>query len=81
VETVRPRLDATPGAILSDEYPLRGDTVTAAATTPKRGKMPETAHHMNGYANGHAPPELQQDTAFLFTSESARDTQIKCVIK
>jgi len=25
---------------------------------------------MNGYANGHAPPELQQDTAFLFTSES-----------
>ncbi|KAG5325833.1 METK synthase, partial [Pseudoatta argentina] len=32
--------------------------------------MPETAHHMNGYANGHAPPELQQDTAFLFTSES-----------
>ncbi|EFN67494.1 S-adenosylmethionine synthetase [Camponotus floridanus] len=32
--------------------------------------MPETAHHMNGYANGHAPPELQQDTTFLFTSES-----------
>ncbi|CAK9804114.1 S-adenosylmethionine synthase [Anthophora plagiata] len=32
--------------------------------------MPETAHHMNGYANGHAPPELQQDTSFLFTSES-----------
>ncbi|KYM99965.1 S-adenosylmethionine synthase [Cyphomyrmex costatus] len=32
--------------------------------------MPETVHHMNGYANGHAPPELQQDTAFLFTSES-----------
>lgn len=25
---------------------------------------------MNGYANGHAPPELQQDTSFLFTSES-----------
>lgn len=25
---------------------------------------------MNGYANGHAPPELQQDTTFLFTSES-----------
>lgn len=32
--------------------------------------MPETAHHMNGYANGHTPPELQQDTSFLFTSES-----------
>ncbi|KAK9310525.1 hypothetical protein QLX08_000259 [Tetragonisca angustula] len=32
--------------------------------------MPETAHHMNGYANGHTPPELQQDTTFLFTSES-----------
>ncbi|KAG7211825.1 hypothetical protein KM043_011053 [Ampulex compressa] len=32
--------------------------------------MPETAHHMNGYANGHTPPELQQDTGFLFTSES-----------
>ncbi|EFN76148.1 S-adenosylmethionine synthetase [Harpegnathos saltator] len=32
--------------------------------------MPETAHHMNGYANGHTPPELQQGTTFLFTSES-----------
>lgn len=32
--------------------------------------MPETAHHMNGYANGHAPSELQQNTSFLFTSES-----------
>lgn len=45
-------------------------TTTTTATTPKRRKMPETAHHMNGYANGHAPPELQQDTTFLFTSES-----------
>ncbi|OXU24519.1 hypothetical protein TSAR_008042, partial [Trichomalopsis sarcophagae] len=33
-------------------------------------RMPENAHHMNGYANGHTPPELQQDTSFLFTSES-----------
>ncbi|XP_051172156.1 S-adenosylmethionine synthase isoform X1 [Leptopilina boulardi] len=32
--------------------------------------MPETAHHMNGYANGHSPPELHQNTNFLFTSES-----------
>lgn len=32
--------------------------------------MPETAHHMNGYANGHTPPELQQEGSFLFTSES-----------
>ncbi|XP_033212404.1 S-adenosylmethionine synthase-like [Belonocnema kinseyi] len=32
--------------------------------------MPETAHHMNGYANGHSPPEIQQNTNFLFTSES-----------
>lgn len=35
-------------------------------------KMPETtpSHHINGYANGHAPPELQQAGSFLFTSES-----------
>ena len=33
-------------------------------------KMPETSHHMNGFANGHTAPELQQDTTFLFTSES-----------
>ncbi|XP_063982454.1 S-adenosylmethionine synthase isoform X3 [Diachasmimorpha longicaudata] len=35
-------------------------------------KMPETAssHRMNGYANGHTPPELQQAATFLFTSES-----------
>ncbi|CAG5075872.1 Similar to Sam-S: S-adenosylmethionine synthase (Drosophila melanogaster) [Cotesia congregata] len=34
--------------------------------------MPETtpSHHVNGYANGHAPPELQQAGSFLFTSES-----------
>lgn len=32
--------------------------------------MPETAHHMNGYTNGHSPPELHQNTNFLFTSES-----------
>ncbi|KAK0161155.1 hypothetical protein PV327_009659 [Microctonus hyperodae] len=33
--------------------------------------MPETTpHHVNGYANGHAPPELKQDCMFLFTSES-----------
>lgn len=33
--------------------------------------MPETTpHHINGYANGHAPPELKQDCMFLFTSES-----------
>lgn len=39
--------------------------------TNRRTKMPETSHHMNGYANGHAPAaELQQDTTFLFTSES-----------
>lgn len=60
----------TPETDLSGEHLLRDDTATTAATTPKRRKMPETAHHMNGYANGHAPPELQQDTTFLFTSES-----------
>ncbi|XP_012266476.1 S-adenosylmethionine synthase-like isoform X1 [Athalia rosae] len=32
--------------------------------------MPETSYHMNGHANGHMPPELQQGTSFLFTSES-----------
>lgn len=40
------------------------------STITKRKKMPETAHHMNGYANGHTPPELQQEGSFLFTSES-----------
>ncbi|CAD1472346.1 unnamed protein product, partial [Heterotrigona itama] len=43
--------------------------------------MPETAHHMNGYANGHTPPELQQDTSFLFTSESVGEGHPETVTK
>ncbi|XP_011298621.1 S-adenosylmethionine synthase isoform X2 [Fopius arisanus] len=45
---------------------------TVSSSVNHHRKMPETAtsHRMNGYANGHAPPELQQATTFLFTSES-----------
>lgn len=63
--------DDSPGiAVVLTECDGTHTENTTTATTPKRRKMPETAHHMNGYANGHAPPELQQDTTFLFTSES-----------
>ena len=33
-------------------------------------KMPETSPYMNGFQNGHTPPEFPNGEAFLFTSES-----------